>query len=100
MPIKDREKQRRANTAIQRRKRSGAGKKPSHPPVAPIALQTAADVRACVGEQVNIVRASGADVVIVARAVARLLDVCLRAIEVSDIEARLAALEERIGHVN
>ena len=100
VPIRDPEKQRRANTGIQRRKRSGCGKKTSYVPVEPIPLRTAGDVRAVIEEQVNLVRASDGDVIVRARAVARLLDVCLRAIEVSDIEARLAALEERIGHVN
>lgn len=69
---------------------------PTTPNIEPTELRTAADALAVLREQVNAVRTDpAAGVQTRARTVAYLMSIALRAIEVADLTARIAALESR-----
>jgi hypothetical protein len=105
MPHKDPEQRRecdRRRAAARRAKRreavAGAVLLPASPPSAPMPLRSASDVVSIIAEQVAAVRADpAAGIQTRARTVGFLLSVGLKALEIADLAARIAIIEERVG---
>lgn len=109
MPIKDLEKRRKADRDRKRRKRAakkraviqevsggradtlGGQKAISDPPKGEPA--NVAELQAIIGEQIQVVRVSGLDPLLVGRTISALAGAFLKAAETGQIEERLEALE-------
>jgi len=99
MPYKDTKTRKEYDRKRRRRERHevveemGSQKKLSDP----VTIETAADIRRVVAEQIGLVREADVEVVIKARCIGYLAGVCLKAIEAGDLEGRLEALEEQLA---
>jgi len=94
LPYKDPEKRREYQREYQRRRRAGEVKpsrKTSNPD--PVQIEKARDILSLLEEVINEVRDTDTDVVVKARCIGYLAGIALRAVEISDLEGRIEALE-------
>ena len=98
MPFKNAMKRRDWDRNRRRRQRAraitiaGTRKFPSDPKP----LETAKDTLVAVAEQISLLRCADIDIVVRTRATGYLAGVALKAIEITEVEERLSALEEAI----
>ena len=98
MPYADPEKQRAAARESARRRRAGlAGEKKRR--TARMRLATAADVQRMLGQAANDIRALDCDPIARGRSLAYIAGVILKCLEVGELEARVAALEEHAPQI-
>jgi len=97
MPIKDPIKRREYQRLWARKHRSIASSTYKIDLTTEFRLETAHDLRACLEQVTNEVIHSDIDIGAKGRVMAALLSVGLRIIEISDLDARLTAVEQRIA---
>lgn len=97
MPIKDPIKRREYQRQWARKNRQIGGSVYNLNLTRQFKLETAHDLRACLEQVTNEVLHSDIDVGAKGRVMASLLSVGLRIIEISDLDARLTAVEARIA---
>lgn len=99
MPYKDVSRQREYQRQWQRNKRAGeVGKCKVQLISSPEQIQTASALLAILGALLKeVLEAKSGDIYLKARTCGPLIGVALRAIEVSDLESRLTALESKLG---
>jgi len=94
MPYADPEKMREYQREYQRQKRTGAQvKQPIKKPLTVEQIATAAGLRDLLAATIQEVKTSDTDIIIKARCICYLAGVTLKAVEISDLEQRLTALE-------
>lgn len=97
MPYADPEKRKAYQRDYSRRRRAGLpGKSPSNLPRT-LKVTTARDVLELLSETIGEVRKTKGETFVKARVIAYLAGVTLKAVETADIEARLEALEKKLG---
>jgi len=99
MPYSDPEKMKAYQRNYQRQKRAGQVKQPIKKPLTVEQIATAAGLRDLLATVIAEVQASNTDIIIKARCIAYLAGVTLKAVEISDLEQRIEALENgRVKH--
>ena len=97
MPYADPERRKEYQRDYSRRRRAGLpGKSPSNLPHR-MKVTTARDVLELLSETIGEVRNAKGETFVKARVIGYLAGVTLKAVETADVEARLAALEKKLG---
>jgi len=96
MPYSDPEKAREYNRNYQRQRRNGSTDSTVVDLPTAVRIKTAEDVLTLLGTTINEVRGTEADALAKARCIGYLAGVTLKAIEITNVEARLVDVEEML----
>ena len=96
MPYADPEKAREYQRNYQRQRRNGSTDSTAVDLPTAVRIKTAEDVLTLLEDTINSVRGTEADALVKARCVGSLAGVTLKAIEITNVEARLVDVEEML----